>query len=379
METFLNKNIQRDSCLLIDRLHHKKQVDMSKIELTDLGVTLEQYDHQEDDTETMYIVSNTDELAMRKMFPLVISNVTFANRDQLVSYIALWIAGEEDKARTVAKLKKKPSTGYPMPEDNGEWRNWAPAIAYLVVTHAKDVSSLLRAIPNRSIGASGKDDVWELGQDKTTAERSAPPHSWGMNAWGKALTRYREKLLATASSSTNADDSAFATFLSSKLTGKDKVSSRLALMKIGKDSLWTSEDAVENFMITFRRAARKNTLQELREWIKTARVEYHDAWDFISTLPLMNSINDVFARDAEATQKFISSLSSIEKCKVCGSSVQAAEEQRRSADEPPETVLRCFNVESGCAKREIDRNTGLPVIRPYVYVYRGGAKRKLLT
>jgi DNA-directed RNA polymerase subunit M/transcription elongation factor TFIIS len=351
---------------------------MAKVELSDLGVTLQQWDEVEDDQEPMYIVSNTDELSMRKMFPLKIGDYTFANRDQLVAYVAQWIAGNHEQARAIVKLKKKPSAGYSMPADDKEWRSWAPAIAYVVATNAKDISGVLVTIPNKTIGASGKDDVWELGQDKTTAERSAPPHPWGMNAWGKALTKYRDELVGEEVEEEESKDVGLEAFLSSKLEGKELVATRLSKMMIGRDSLWSNEDAVENFMITYRRAIRTNTLDQLRQWIKAASPAYIDAWSFVATLPLLNSVNSVIQRDAEATRKFIESLNSVEKCKKCGGNVQAFSQQMRSADEPEETMLRCFNLESGCARRDIDRESALPIIHPYVYRYRERTGRALL-
>jgi DNA-directed RNA polymerase subunit M/transcription elongation factor TFIIS len=337
--------------------------------LSEIDVTIDTYVYPEEEPYA-YIISHTDPLSMKKSFPVTLGPYNFVNREQLILYSAAWLKGKYDEARKIAKAKKCPSKNFVLPLGI-DWTLWIPTLAYIVAKKNEDkLKEHLLELGVVSIGASGRDTEWELGQDKATADRSGPPHHWGRNAWGMALTRLRKELSNENGEEENkGEDASLAAFLNEKL-GKVTIKSKLSSMKIGKDSIWSNADARTEFLAMFRRTIRTHgDLNDIRSWIMSAKISYLDVFSFVSSLPSFKPVTDLSNRDISAKNLLAQNLNSIEKCKRCGSSVRLAEAQLRSADEPSDTLASCYNTET-CATISKDEE-----IVPYTYKHRQNYRR----
>lgn len=356
---------------------------MDSTELPDLGIALDNYDYPDRD-EPMYVISNTDPLSMKKAFPVALGAYNFINREQLMAYVSDWMTGRREEAKKIASAKKYPSKNFKTPT-NVNWTAWAPALSYAIAKRAADDESFreqLLETGEAPIGAAGNSTEWELGQDKSTAGRSEPPHHWGRNAWGRALTRLRRELREGSSpeqpapSAVGELDDGLPAWLATPIGKGSKTTrgSTMGSMMIGTESVWLNLDARNEFLYNYRGAVGdKRAMEALELWVTTAPMNYADAHAFISTLPSFKPVHQA-TKQAENTAVLTTNTEdAYEKCKKCKKPVRVALEQLRGADEPPSPVARCYNTET-CAEQQMvfDPKVGrrVQVIRPYTYIQR---------
>lgn len=344
--------------------------------LPELDVSLDDYDYPDRD-EPMHVISNTDPLSMKKAFPVILGTYNFINREQLMAYVSDWTVGRREEAKKIASAKKYPSKNFKTPV-NVDWTSWAPALAYAIAKRATEDETFREQLLDTGeapIGAAGNSTEWELGQDKSTAGRSEPPHHWGRNAWGRALTRLRGELREPRAVQEGpvALDESLPAFLAVKVGGAKGPSrgSLMSAMMIRDTSVWLSVDARNEFLYNYRRAVGdKRLLEELAQWIATAPTFFPDAHAFISTLPSFKTVQRATQQASNTAVLTVNTEDAYEKCKRCKKPVRVTLEQLRSADEPPTAVARCYNTET-CAEEQMvyDEAVGrrVLVVRPYTY------------
>jgi DNA-directed RNA polymerase subunit M/transcription elongation factor TFIIS len=347
---------------------------MAAITLEELGITLQPMPVGEDDHSPAYVVSSSHQLSMKKMFPIRLGPYTFINRSHLVAYVSLWMDGNFQEARTVATAKKRPNGDFTPVDDT--WVDWATSIAYMVALESIDrLKDSLVGLDMPRIVASGKDSVWESGQDKAIAARASPPHAWGLDAWGKALTKLRQELMAEEKqASLPTDNELVSSFLSTPLDGSRTVRDKLSEIKVAGKSIWRDSDAIDQVLIAIRQLSRAGKLDTLVQWASEVQTKFLDPWQFISTLPSLEKIREMQKRTIAATQAFVRSITSVERCTHCGSQVVAKSEQTRSADEISTVYIECYSDK--CATRR-KNELGVEELVPRVYVYHPNAVQRL--
>lgn len=331
--------------------------------LNDIGVVDDGYVYEQHERFDN-VLSSTDQLGMRKIFPMMLGGYTFQNREHVIAYVNAAIHGDITAAEKIANAKKN------IPKVTGtEWTPWAHSIAYAIaktkILNDADYSTYLSSLEG-TIGAAGMDPIWELGQDKSTASRSEPPHHWGMNAWGLALMRLRSELQQRrleekSDPKSHPLDDKLKEFLSERSpSGRTYEEYAKAFTLADGSSPWSNYDCLTEFNSTYRMAIRGRTsgihvtLDNIREWIVSVNPRFLDAYSFVSSLPSMMSVMGDQERDRIAKETLAKDLVSVERCRKCKGPVRAMSSHTRGADEPGVSTLECFS--NTCAVRDREGN-----------------------